>query len=316
MNIPEAKTAFLFPGQGAQYIGMSRSFYENYQPARDQFDNAVCDFDIKDLCFDGPEETLRETRYSQACIFLASIVIAQMLFDNGIRPDAAAGISLGEYTALCFADSFSVQEGVELLTERGRVMADFIPKDSGMAVVLALDSQQVADACEEVGQLGACEIASYITSERTVITGNLDAVQHAGELCRERGAKMVIPVNASGAFHSVLAERAASEFEKVMQDYEIDEPSLPVYFNYDGSKKHSNIKKMEVGQLQNSVQFVATVQNMLKDGIRRFISIGPGATMASFVQDTAKAQKAPVETYVVDTYEDAKKLIAQLGINS
>lgn len=310
MNSLESKTALLFPGQGSQYAGMAKSFYEQEESTRQLFDTIECGFDIKDLCFDGPEDMLRETRYSQASIFMASIAIANALRDKGLKVDAVAGLSLGEYAALCYADSFSVQDGVNLLVDRGRIMADFIPENSGMAVILALDPEVVQAYCDEASQPDSpCEIASYVTPNRVVITGDASAVIRASELCRERGARMVAPVNASGAFHSILAKDAVREFESVLTQYRIEQPSLPVYYNVDGNKECDDIKTVLAGQLRNSVQFVKTVENMYADGITNFIAIGPGASLAGFARDTARANGVDIKTYVIENHDDALKLI-------
>lgn len=302
------KTAFLFSGQGAQYVGMGRSLYNGDPDARHLFDTMECDFDIRGLCFDGPVDALRDTRYNQPCIFLVSMAIARLLIKNGIAPAALAGISLGEYSALCLADAFSVQEGVQILTERGQIMADLIPKDSGMAMVVALDSRVVAECCEQAQAVGACQIGSYLTPQQCVITGDLTAVQRCGELCRERGARMIIAMDTSGAFHSVLASDAAKAFASALKKYVIHPPTIPVYFNYDGKPVSDDIKAMEVGQLLQPIQFTKTIEHMLRDGITTFIAIGPGGSQANFVREIARANDLQVTTYVVDTYNDVMKL--------
>lgn len=309
MNSLESKTALLFPGQGLQYAGMAKSFYEQEESTRHLFDTIECGFDIKDLCFNGPEDMLRETRYSQACIFMASIAIANALRDKGLKVDAVAGLSLGEYAALCYADSFSVQDGVNLLVDRGRIMADFIPGNSGMAVV-DLAPEIVQAYCDDVSRSDSpCEIASYLTPNRVVITGDASAVTRVSVLCRERGARMVAPVNASGAFHSVLAKDAMGEFESVIAQYEIKQPSLPIYYNVDGNKDCDNIEDMLAAQLCKPVQFVETIKNMCEDGITNFIVIGPGASLRSIARDTARANGVDIKTYVIETHDDALKLL-------
>lgn len=313
MSSSESKTALLFPGQGSQYVGMARSFYEQDEHTRQLFDTVRCGFDVKDVCFNGPEELLRETRYSQASIFMASIAIANALRDMGLQVDAVAGLSLGEYTALCYAGSFSIQEGMNLLEDRGRIMADFIPDNTGMAVVLALEPDVVQACCDELSQPNSpCEIASYVTPNRMVITGSVEAVNNVSELCRERGARMVIPVNASGAFHSILAKDAAREFESVLAQYKLEQPDLPLYYNVDGNKECDDVKTVLAGQFYNSVQFVKMIKNMCADGITDFVAIGPGATLAGFARDTARANGAAINTYVIETYDDAAKLLEKM----
>lgn len=304
----EQGTALLFPGQGNQHVGMAQSFYEHDQTARTMLDTITADFDIKNLCFYGPEDTLRDTRYSQAAIFMASMCIAETLRARGLVVDALAGLSLGEFGALCYAGAFDVQTGIRLLTDRGRIMADHIPSDSGMAVVMPLASNVVQEMCDSVSDRGACQIATYVTPTRTVITGSLDAVAAAGQKCKEVGARLVVPVNTSGAFHSVLAGKAAQQFENVLGDYSFAQPKLPVYFNVDGTSECKDIKAMEVRQITHSVAFEAMIQNMIDDGLTRFICLGPGANLAGFVQEIARAHGSIVETITIEQYDQAKKL--------
>lgn len=312
----ENGTALLFPGQGSQYAGMSRTFYEGDEHARQMIDGITAAFDIKELCFNGPEETLRDTRYSQASIFMASMCIAETLRNNGLVVDAVAGLSLGEFGALCYAGAFDVKTGIQLLTERGRIMADHIPSDSGMAVVMPLSSEKVQEACDEVADIGACQIATFVTPSRTVITGTLAAVDAAGERCKDAGARMVVPISASGAFHSVLATKAAGEFAKALDAYAFEYPTLPLYYNATGTTECEDIKAMEVGQLTQSVEFKTMIENMINDGTTRFICLGPGKTLAGFVKEIAQANDSKAETVTIERLEQAIALLKPSGIVS
>jgi len=242
------------------------------------------------------------------------MAIANLLRDKGLQVDAVAGLSLGEYSALCYASSFSIQEGVKLLTDRGRIMADFIPDNTGMAVVLSLEPDVVQSCCDEASQTDSpCEIASFVTPNRMVITGELAAVARASELCLKQGARMVVPVNASGAFHSVLAKEARDKFESILIGYEIKQPQIPVYYNVDGGLECNDVAAVLAGQLQKSVQFVRTIQNMCTDGITHFIAIGPGTALADIARDTARHNNTDIMTYAVETYDDALKLLEKVG---
>lgn len=310
---PSVKTAFLFPGQGAQCVGMGQTLYEKSPLVRQIFDETTCSFDIKKLCFEGPVDKLRETRYSQACIFLASIAIAKLLFEKGLEPNAVAGISLGEYTALCFAKSFTIQDAVNMLVDRGQIMADCIPINTGMFVVLGLDKDVIAECCIQASAIGDCEIASYITNDRIVITGDIEAIRKCADLCKQRGAKAALAIEASGAFHSKLAINAASKFKDALEPYSIAEPTIPIYYNFDGSTNCEDIKSTLVGQLYKPVQFFNTINNMLDDGYSQFISIGPGTALEGFVQAIARIRDAKIHTHNVDSYDDVLKVSAATG---
>lgn len=176
------KTAFLFSGQGAQYPGMGKDLYENYDSAKAVFDSIATDFDVKTLCFEGSKEQLDDTQYTQVAIFAHAMAAAAVLQENGIHADVTAGLSLGEYSALCYADCFSVQAGAEILRERGKLMANALPSGtSAMAAVLMLDKEAILNACEAVQDIGVCEIANYNCPGQIVITGEKAAVEACGK---------------------------------------------------------------------------------------------------------------------------------------
>ena len=169
------KTAFLFSGQGAQYPGMGKDLYENYDSAKAVFDSIATDFDVKTLCFEGPKEQLDDTQYTQVAIFAHAMAAAAVLQENGIHADVTAGLSLGEYSALCYADCFSVQAGAEILRERGKLMANALPSGtSAMAAVLMLDKEAILNACEAVQDIGVCEIATYTVRIINIAVGSGD----------------------------------------------------------------------------------------------------------------------------------------------
>ncbi len=313
------RVAILFPGQGAQCVGMAQDFYEQSEVARRIFDDTACDFDdnitAQELCFHGPAETLRNTRYSQACIFLASMAIAETLRQYGLQADAVAGVSLGEYSALCYAGAFSVQEGVDILKERGRIMDEKIPHGTTMSAVLGLTAEELQAYCRQVStDDDPCEIASYITPQRTVIAGTTMAIERMKEKCSGSGKRVrVIPIEVSGAFHSQLARSAADDFATVLQDYPIRRPDIPVYYNVDGKTRDSIVSdfvKIEAAQLYTSVQFVKTIESMYSDGILRYIAVGPGATMAGAVQDILQSHQDTI-VQKVSTYDEISQTVGE-----
>jgi [acyl-carrier-protein] S-malonyltransferase len=318
MNGHATKSALLFPGQGlplnTEHV---RSFYDHSPAAKELFDTIDYNFGsnvptLRQLCLEGGPE-LQDTRYSQAAIFLASVAIAKALEENGFSPDAVAGLSLGEYSALCTATSFDIQDGVDILAERGRIMADFIPKDTGMAAVIGLNAQEVEAYCKQVSAAGACEIATYSTHTRLVATGALPALEQLKQLCEQHDRVKVMLLGTSRAFHSSLARPAAAQFDKVLKEkgFTFHPPQLPIYYNRDGTTNYKDIASLEVGQFYSPVNLTKTVEEMCKDGIRRFVAIGPGVSMAAYARETAKENDIPIETHVIERFEDVSTLIGK-----
>ena len=280
------KTAFLFSGQGAQYPGMGKDLYENYDSAKAVFDSIATDFDVKTLCFEGPKEQLDDTQYAQVAIFAHAMAAAAVLQENGIHADVTAGLSLGEYSALCYADCFSVQAGAEILRERGKLMANALPSGtSAMAAVLMLDKEAILNACEAVQEIGVCEIANYNCPGQIVITGEKAAVEACGKKCL---ARRVIPLQVSGAFHSSLLQEAGKQLHQVLSAYELKTPRIPVLHNLTAGVADRPLIDLLSEQISHSVLLEDTIRNMLADGVDTFIEVGPGKAVSGFVKKCAK----------------------------
>lgn len=285
------KTAFLFSGQGAQYPGMGKELYENYASARVVFDSIQLDFDVKKLCFEGPIELLNDTQYTQAAIFAHSMAAASVLKEHDITPDVCAGLSLGEYGALCYADCFTIQDGAAILRERGKLMANALPKGtSAMSAIMMLDKEHILQACDDVKSIGICEIANYNCPGQIVITGEKAAVEAAGERCSAYGARRVIPLQVSGAFHSSLLNEAGKQLYDVLGQYDLKKPSLPVYNNISGVVETRDLRDVLAKQICHSVMLEQTIMHMLEDGVDTFIEVGPGKAISGFVRKCAKGQ--------------------------
>lgn len=296
------KTAFLFSGQGAQYVGMGKALYDNYPQAKAVFDQMELDFDVKTLCFEGPNEQLQDTAYAQSCIFTVSCAVAEVLKAHGIQADGCAGLSLGEYSAYAYAGSFSYRDGALLTRERGKLMAHSLPQgSSGMAAIMMLEEAAIQKACEQVAAegYGVCEIANYNCPGQIVITGHMEAVKRGMELCLEMGARRCVPLQVSGAFHSSLLKDAAHTLGEVLDQYTIRDASLPIYNNISGTVEKGPIKDILMKQISNSVYFEQTIQHMYADGYRRFIEVGPGTAVSSFVKKTLKG-KADIQILHVE----------------
>lgn len=285
------KVAFMFAGQGTQYLGMGKDLYETHKEARDVFDKIKLDFDVKACCFEGPMEMLQDTQYTQVAIFAHSMACAAVLEANGIRGDVCAGLSLGEYSALCYGASFTLQEGAEILRARGKLMANALPKGtSSMSAILMLDKETILKACAAVAKIGVCEIANYNCPGQIVITGEKAAVQAAGEQCLQMGARRVIPLAVSGAFHSSLLHDAGIQLDATLSNYTLKQPTLPVYHNISGKSNCENLQDILAQQISHSVLLEQTIMNMLRDGVDTFIEIGPGKAISGFIRKCAKGQ--------------------------
>ena len=220
-----------------------------------------------------------------------SMACASLLREFGIMPCAVAGLSLGEYSALCFADAFSLQDGAKIVGIRGRLMADALPAGTtSMAAVLMLDEKLILQALEEVSEYGVCEIANYNCPGQIVITGQSEAVKQASKRCLEKGARKVIPLQVSGAFHSSLLKPASKKLETVLKGYHLERPSIPVYHNISGTPLEDSLVSILGKQICHSVYFTQTIQQMLQDGIDTFIEVGPGKTISGFVKKITKGK--------------------------
>lgn len=289
------KTAFLFSGQGAQHPGMGKDLYDNYAIVRAIFDSSTLDFDVKQLCFEGPKETLDDTQYAQPAIFLHSMACATLLRSFGVEADVCAGLSLGEYSALCYANAFSIEDGTKIVAQRGKIMANALPSGiSSMAAILMLEEAKILQACEEVKALGVCEIANYNCPGQIVITGHKAAVEAASKRCLELGARRVIPLQVSGAFHSSLLLDAAKELRKVLAQYNIKQPSIPVYHNISGKPEKTDLNTILSKQIAHSVYFAQTIEHMLEDGVDTFIEVGPGKAVSGFVKKCCKGHDVKI----------------------
>jgi [acyl-carrier-protein] S-malonyltransferase len=287
------KIAFLFAGQGVQKVGMGADVYQKFPAARKVYDAVNLDFDLKKLCFEGPQEQLNDTNFTQSALLVTSLAIAHAVVAEGVIPSAVAGLSLGEYSALTFANVFQLSDAVNLVRKRGQIMASALPLGtSSMAAVLSDDISLIESVCqdEQVRDLGICEIANKNSVNQTVISGNIAALAKATELLLAKGVRRVIPLNVSGAFHSSLLLEASKELNVLLNKVSIQTPLIDVYFNISGQRE-SDIITALTRQIHSTVQFVSTIENMVKDGVDTFVEIGPGAVLSGFVKKIAPQAK-------------------------
>lgn len=278
--------AYVFPGQGAQFVGMGKDLYDNNEEARAMFEkaNEVLGFRITDLMFNGTEDDLKQTKVTQPAIFLHSVILAKSLGDE-FKPDMVAGHSLGEFSALVAAGALSFEEGLQLVHKRALAMQKACEiKPSTMAAVLALPDEKVEELCAEVDDVVAP--ANYNCPGQVVISGTMEGIDAACEKMLAAGAKRALKLKVGGAFHSPLMAPAEEELAVAIQAAEVKEPICPVYQNVDG-KPHTDpaeIKANLLKQLTSPVRWTQDVQSMIADGATEFIELGPGAVLQGLVK--------------------------------
>ena len=278
------KIAFLFPGQGAQSVGMGKDIYDNYETARKVFDtaNSVLGKDIVKLCFEGPEEDLKQTVNTQPCIVTTSIALLEVLKEviNIYPPDYVAGHSLGEYCAMYCAGVMNLENTFKAIQKRADLMSEV--KGGAMAAVLNASEEILKAGLEEGSKYGYVDVANYNSPVQVVITGDETAVQKAGEYYIANGVRRFVPLPVSGAFHSKYMENAGSKFTEFIDNIELNNASIPVITNVDAEETTlaEDFRTKMPKQIYSSVHWTQTIQKMVNNGVDTFIEIGPGKILA------------------------------------
>jgi [acyl-carrier-protein] S-malonyltransferase len=283
-----SRTAFIFPGQGSQKVGMGRAFFEESAVGRELFDEAdgLLAFPLSRLCFEGPDETLTRTENLQPAIFTVSVIAWRLLEERGRRPDAMAGHSLGEYSALVAAGVMSFADGLRTVRRRGELMAEIGDRAPGaMAAVLNLPAEAVAELCREAADAGRVEVAKYNSPEQTVISGEAAAVDRAMALAKERGARRAIRLNVAAPFHSSLMSPLEKEMAAVLEAVPMSAPRVPVVANVtaDYVRTPEEVRAALVRQVSGSVRWTESIARLAADGIETFIEAGPGRVLTGLV---------------------------------
>ena len=295
--------AFLCPGQASQKIGMGQDLYENTELGKRYFDtaNEVMGVDIQDIIFNGPEETLKQTQYTQPAIYIVSVIIGELLKGKGIIPSSAAGHSLGEYSALTLANSFDFEIGLQLVKVRSEGMQKAGNQNLGtMAAIIGLDDEKVQLICQQYSE-GIVVAANFNAKGQVVISGEIDAVHAVMLLMKEAGAIKVLELNVSGAFHSPLMTSVKEMLSEELESIEIRDSEIPVYTNVSASpiSEANKIRQSLIDQLENPVRWHESVSCLVKDGVTFAIEVGPGRVL----QGLSKRIDRSLNMNGVESYE-------------
>ncbi len=291
------KRAFLFPGQGAQVVGMGKDIYENYEEAKKIYDKAseISGINITKLCFEGPEEELNKTENTQIAILTTSLAILEVLKCRKIEAQIATGLSLGEYTALIYGGYLTFEDGIKLIKQRGYYMGNMIPNEEySMAAVIGFETSKIEEICKKLNDEGQFVVpANYNYSGQTVISGNTLAVDKAIDILKEEGAKRVIKLNTSGPFHTEKLNKAKLAYEKELESTKFNKGNVKVIKNIDGTiyDENDNLKDILAKHIISPVRFDKALKLMSDENIEEYIEIGPGKTLTGFVKKENKEAK-------------------------
>lgn len=301
-------TAYIFPGQGSQYVGMGKDLHEQSDAARELFKkaDAILGVPLSRICFEGPEEELKQTKNTQPAIFLHSVILTSIMDCNDVA--MVAGHSLGEYSALVFAGALTFEDGLKLVRVRGELMQRAGEEQKGtMAAVVGLLPDILVEICREASSAGIVQCANFNSPGQIVISGSVGGVHRAMEIAKSKGAKLVKELVVSGAFHSPLMQGAQKGLHSALGQTAIRDTKIPVYANVTGRsvEKAEEIRRLLEEQLTSPVQWEASVQNMIGDGATNFVEIGPGKVLQGLV----KRINSGVNVMGIERFDDMPKMI-------
>ncbi len=310
------KRAFLFPGQGAQIVGMGKDIYDKYEQAKRIYDMSekISGINVKKICFEGPEDELLKTENTQIAILTTSLAILEVLKSKGIKADITVGLSLGEYTALIYGGYISFEDGIKLIKDRGFCMGNLIPNEKfSMAAVIGLDNLKIEDICKRIRDNGKFVVpANYNYSSQTSISGNLEAIDEAVELLKEAGAKRVIKLNTSGPFHTSKLEKAKQQYSISLNEVKFNNKGngIKVIKNIDGNiyTENDNIKEILSDHIVSPVRFDKAIKYMESEEVNQYVEIGPGKVLTGFI----KKENRDANIVNINNVETLEKFLEQV----
>ncbi|MDF2545740.1 MAG: fabD [Anaerosolibacter sp.] len=311
------KIAFVFPGQGAQYVGMGKDIVENYDVASKIFDLAskAVGYDMKKLCFEGPEEELKKTENTQPAILTTCIAMAKLLEERGLQAEVTAGLSLGEYASLVIAGVLGFEDAVALVKKRGKYMQEAVPIGKGtMAAILGMEREALENALEKAKSYGIVEAANFNSPGQIVISGEVEAVEKACEYAKELGALKAVILPVSAPFHCSMLVPAGEKLAKELDQIKIGEFQVPVIANANAAYYNGPlaVKDLLVEQVSKSVLWEDTVEKMLADGVDTFVEIGPGKSLSQFIKKITKKSKNSIKIFNIEDKESLENAIESL----
>lgn len=309
------KIAFLFPGQGAQTVGMGKDFYEEYEVAKKIYKQAEREtgIEVSKLSFEGPEEELNQTKNTQICMVTMSLAILELLKEAGIKAEYSAGLSLGEYVALNYAGAINLKDTLKIIQKRGEYMQNLAPEgDWAMAAVLGLSDETVEEVCKKV-KTGFAVPANYNCPGQVAVSGDRAGIQELTELAKSAGAKRVIELKTSGPFHTEKLQKASEALRKELDNIQIGKLESIVVKNLDAKPytEKDDIKEILAKHVMSPVRFSASIKYMLDNGVDTFVEIGPGKVLTSLV----KKVNREVKCINISNVDSLKEAIKELNIN-
>ena len=311
------KIGFLFPGQGSQVVGMGKDLYEKYDIAKDIYEKVknLTGIDVAKISFEGPDDILNQTKYTQICILTMSLAILEILKKHEINCDISAGLSLGEYSSLIYSNAVSFEEGVKIVQKRGEYMQDLCPDGEwAMSAILGLENSQVEEICKKVTD-GFVTPANYNYPGQVVISGDKESIEKAMELAKKSGAKRAVPLKTSGPFHTKKLEQASEKLKEYLRDKEVNLPQLQVVKNLDGKPYTDNddIKEILAKHVMSPTRMSDSIKYMFEQGVDTFVEIGPGKTLSSFVTSVKKAIGKDAKIININNVESLESAIEELS---
>ena len=313
------KIAFIFSGQGSQYIGMGKELYDNILVSREILDkaNKLLDFDIKELMFNGNKEVLDITENTQPAILIMSIMAMKALEEKGIKPDVVSGLSLGEYSALIASKALSFEEAIPLIRKRGKLMQEAVPIGIGsMVAIMGLPLDKVNFAINKASYIGVVEISNYNTNNQIVIGGEKLAVERAKEICLEIGAKRAIELKVSGPFHTSLLESASIKLREELNKIEFSKPEIEIISNVtaDIIENKDEIKDILCKQIKSSVRWSESVDKMISMGVDTFIEFGPSRVLSGFIKEISREKGLRINIFNVEDIKSLNKTVEGIEV--